>query len=195
MQATWKGSLLLPSVVTIARPVRRFIALCGVLLALCLCPVAAAQEVYGPPDELAVAAVPEPESILPAAIYDGAIEQAAATPEDEPRRHIAAKRERRAKNRRAMIPGIVISNVLDVADIVTTHRCSRRPNCEEFNSLYGSDNPSLKTILALKGAEMAFSTVFALLVGGHEPAMGYAFLSAKGIVTGKNVVGNIRLVF
>ena len=42
---------------------------------------------------------------------------------------------------------------------------------------------------------MAISTALALLVGGEEPIAGYAFLTAKGVITAKNVRGNIRIVW
>lgn len=72
-------------------------------------------------------------------------------PPDDPAIAAKEKREERAKNRKAMVPGIIASNLLDLADIVTTHECSKSPRCYEANSIYGSRNPSLGTIVAIKG--------------------------------------------
>lgn len=140
-------------------------------LAAAMSSPAIAQEVYGPPDE-------------EEAVFVAPVESA-----EEARQRI--KRE----NWRRVRPLAFAVMAIDVADIITTHKCSKSPRCHEGNSLYGSRNPSLGTILAIKGAEMAATWIIAREVSEREPVAGFTFLGVRAVVTGSTVMSNIKILW
>lgn len=151
-------------------------ALAGALLAACVCMPASAQDVYGPPDDLL-------EQVPP--VDEAAVAQ-------------KARQEREAANRKAILPGLIATELIHVADAVTTIRCGRpKVDCEEkWNPhLYGR-KPTVGRTLAVKVPIMLLTYGVARLAEkADSPIPAYVFFAVSGGITGKAVVGNFRVVF
>lgn len=129
---------------------------------------AAAQEIYGPPDQ-------PPVSIVP----DDWGEQ--------------KERARKRDNFRKVLPALVAVTAFDIADIVTTHECVKSVYCHEGNGIYGR-SPSLGTILAIKGAEIAGTWLIAWKVSERSPLAANVFLGVRGVITADAVFANVRIL-
>ena len=92
-------------------------------------------------------------------------------------------------------PAAIAVLLIDAADIVTTHACAKSPRCHEGNRIYGSRNPSLGTILAIKGAQMAATWLIAREASERSPAAGFTFLGARAIGTGTAVLANLNILW
>lgn len=109
--------------------------------------------------------------------------------------HRIEVRKQKQENWEIVRPFFVANTLIHVADAYTTHICVKRPNCRETNSLYGSDKPSLKTIVGIKGATILGSYLISKKVSEFSPAAGVTFLGVSGVVTGKYVLGNIKILW
>jgi hypothetical protein len=155
---------------------------------------AAAQETYGPPDEVVAPAV-EP---IPSEAIVFAPPPAETTPAalPSPEQLAAARRAKERSNQRKMLAPLIVTELIHVADIVTTVQCGRPNNgCVEVNApgLYGRE-PSLGRVLAVKVPIMVATAALTLLVARKSPFAAGLFLALSGGITGAAVVGNVRIL-
>lgn len=149
-------------------------ALAGALLAACARP-ALAHEIHGPPDDLLTQIV--------------AVDEAAIARE--------ARADREARNWERVRPAAIATMVVHALDIVTTIRCGQKDiDCRETRApgVYG-EKPKAWRVLAVKLPIMAGSWILGREAAKRSPAAGYVFYGISGGLTGRDVVGNIRIVF
>jgi len=132
----------------------------------------AAVEVYGPP---------APIDLLPKT-------GAPVDPKAE-RKRIQQKRWNAVK------PIAVLSTLTHLADGFTTHECSKAPNCYETNSMYGSKNPSLGTIIAIKAPVIVGGWLLGKEISKQSAFAGYVWFGTQTIITGKLVKQNIKILY
>lgn len=107
------------------------------------------------------------------------------------------KEERRDTNKKIALPGYVATQAVHVLDIVTTTQCGKPNNgcVEKWNEgLYGRE-PKLGRVLLVKVPMMALTHLIYDKVSPRNPAAAYTFFAISGVVTGKAVVGNIRVLW
>lgn len=95
----------------------------------------------------------------------------------------------------AVKPVAIAATLLNIADAYTTWDCSKSPHCYEKNPLYGSKNPSLGTIVLIKGAQAVGSWFLGKEISKHSAAAGYAWFGVQAVYTGKVVAGNIKILY
>ena len=154
---------------------------------------ARAEELYGPPDEVAVS---EPAGIAAEEMVIGDQPEELVPMAELADQERAAKRAKERRNQRAIIPGLIAHFIVQGADTWSTIECGRPDKrCIEVNApgLYGR-KPKAKRVIPIKLAVTGLTALLAWEVSKKSPVAGYALLIAIDVPTTHMVLGNIKLI-